>query len=232
LLACVNTAPKPSRTFLFVWAAAATLCAVFFASLAGFLFLHLRAQSRRGVTVTDTAVNLPSDRIILSEDYSASNVVSVLLGRTELDGGITHLPDWPDGWTRVDNMDGVPCRYMNHRAHNLAGGAYLYFAVHPTLKNGGIKAARIEVEYFVRKPIRLKLQYDGIEEGQPRPYKPAPEIFNVVASNDWQTAVFHLTEPAFMNSQNGQADFRLDASPPEIYVRRVTMVRENEPRSP
>ncbi len=232
MLCRVNTATEPSRTFLFVWAAVATLCAIFFATIACFLFFQLREQSRRVIPAAHIPANLSPERIALSEDYSRSNVVSVVLGRTEVDGGITHLPDWPDGWTRVDIVDGVPCRYMNHRAHNLAGGAYVYFAVHPSLKSGEIKAARIDVEYFVRKPIRLKLQYDGIEEGQPRPYKAAPEIINVSASNDWQTAVFHLTEPVFMNSQNGRADFRLDASPPEIYVRRVTMTRDNEPRSP
>jgi hypothetical protein len=232
LLAGMNAAPGSSRTLLFVWAGVATLCAIFFASLACFFFVQLREQSRFASTPTNTTVKLQPDRIELSEDYSASNIVSVTLGRTEVDGGITHLPDWPDGWTRVDELDGIPCRYMNHRAHNLAGGAYLYFAVHPSLKNGALKSARVEVEYFVRNPTRLKLQYDGIEEGQPRPYKPAPEILAISPSNGWQTAVFRLTEPAFMNSQNGRADFRLDASPPEIYVRRVTMIREGGARSP
>jgi hypothetical protein len=63
-------------------------------------------------------------------------------------------------------------------------------------------------------------------EGQHRSFKPAPEILNVTPSGDWQTAEFHLTEPALLNSQHGGADFRLDVNPPEIYVRRVTLTRE------
>jgi hypothetical protein len=163
---------------------------------------------------------------VLSENFAASNSVGVTLGRTEIDGGITHLPDWSDGWTRADVLDGVPCRYMNHRAPNLAGGAYLYFAIHPTYKSAEIKAALIEFEYFTRTPVRLKLQYDGMEDGRHRSFKPATEIFNVPGSNGWQTVAFHVTEPSFLNSQMGGADFRLDVNPPEIYVSRVTLKRE------
>ena len=134
----------------------------------------------------------------------------MVLGRTELDGGITHLPDPSDGWTRADEVEGVPCRYMNHRAANLAGGAYLYFAVHPSFKSVPIRTGRIEFEYFVRTPVRLKVQYDGMEEGRRRSYKPAGEILNVTEVGSWQTATFHVNEPAFMNSQIGGADFRLD----------------------
>jgi hypothetical protein len=118
---------------------------------------------------------------------------------------------------------------MNHRAANLAGGAYLYFAVHPSFKSVPVKMGRIEFEYFVRTPVRLKVQYDGMEEGRRRSYKAAGEILNVTEVGSWQTATFHVSEPAFMNSQIGGADFRLDVNPPEIYVRRVTMTRVNEP---
>ena len=65
-----------------------------------------------------------------------------------------------------------------------------------------------------------------MEDGRHRAFKPATEIFNVLGSNDWQTVVFHVTEPSFLNSQMGGADFRLDVNPPEIYVRRVRLKRE------
>ena len=192
-------------------------------STAFFLYLELRRQTQAAAMAV--AVTDPPERMALSENFSTSNSVSVILGKPEWNGGIVHLPDWSDGWTRVDSVDGVSCRYMNHRAANLAGGAYVYFAVHPTFKQKEIKAARIEFEYLVRTPVRLKLQYDGNDEGQHRSFKPAQEIFNVPPSNGWQTVEFHLTEPVFMNSQHGGADFRLDVNPPEIYVRRVTLTR-------
>jgi hypothetical protein len=46
------------------------------------------------------------------------------------------------------------------------------------------------------------------------------------ATNEWQTARFRVTDGAFMNSQNGGADFRFEVTPPEIFVRRVTVTRE------
>ncbi|HTG45273.1 MAG TPA: hypothetical protein VK633_12150, partial [Verrucomicrobiae bacterium] len=202
-----------------MWAIAGTMAAGLFASTAFFLFLELRQLTPVNSALGSGAC--PPDRVALGNDFSTSNTVSVILGRTELDGGITHLPDFSDGWTRADELEGVPCRYMNHRAANLMGGACLYFAVHTSFKSVPIKMARIEFEYLVRTPVRLKVQYDGMEEGRRRSYKPAGEILNVTEVGSWQTAVFHVSEAAFMNSQNGGADFRLDVNPPEIYVRRV-----------
>jgi hypothetical protein len=218
---------RPANTLLWVWVILSSIAAVLCASTALFLFLELRQRAHPGAT--PSAAVCPPERITLSNDFSTSNVIDAVLGRTELDGGITHLPDPSDGWTRADEVEGVPCRYMNHRAANLAGGAYLYFAVHPSFKSVPVKMARIEFEYLVRTPVRLKVQYDCMEEGRRRSYKPAGEILNVTEVGSWQTATFHVSEPAFMNSQIGGADFRLDVNPPEIYVRRVAMTRVNEP---
>jgi hypothetical protein len=222
-----NRAQRPANALLWVWAILSSMAAVLCASTALFLFLELRQRAHPNATPGSAACS--PDRITLSHDFSTSNVIDVVLGRTELDGGITHLPDPSDGWTRADEVEGVPCRYMNHRAANLAGGAYLYFAVHPSFKSAPIKTGRIEFEYLVRNPVRLKVQYDGMEEGRHRSHKPANEILNVAEVGSWQTATFHVSEPAFMNSQAGGADFRLDVNPPEIYVRRVTMKRVDEP---
>lgn len=218
-----------SRKVLLGWAIVATVTAVVFAATS--VVLHVLMRELRTGEDGRAAVEVQPEKVSLSTDFSASNAVSVVLGRTEVDGGITHLPDWPDGWTRADALDGVPCRYMNHRAPNLAGGAYLYFAVHPSFKRAEIRYARIEFQYFAPSPVRMKLQYDGFEDGRRRLYKPAGEVLQVPSSASWQSAVFHVAEPAFMNSLHGGADFRLDVSPPEIYVRRVTMTRMSEPPS-
>src|ERR1043166_5719996 len=180
-----------TNTFLWVWAILGSMAAVLCASTALFLFLELRQRTHSGATPGSTVC--PPERITLSDDFSRSNVIDVVLGRTELDGGITHLPDPPDGWTRADEVEGLPCRYMNHRAANLAGGAYLYFAVHPSFKSVPVKMARIEFEYLVRTPVRLKVQYDGMEEGRHLSYKVAGELLNVAEVGSWQTAVFHVS---------------------------------------
>jgi hypothetical protein len=47
-------------------------------------------------------------------------------------------------------------------------------------------------------------------------------------AKEWETATFHLRDAAFEGSQNGGADFRFEVLPPELYIRRVTITREQE----
>ena len=52
-------------------------------------------------------------------------------------------------------------------------------------------------------------------------YATAPEI------GHWAIATFHLTNAVFRNSQKGGADFRIEVVPPDIYLRRVAVIRED-----
>ena len=176
--------------------------------------------------------SLPPD----TKDYSASNAVSVLLGQESEDDGVRHLPDEPDGRTTIETLEGVPCRYHNRKSDNKRFG-YLYFAIHPDFKRDELKTAAIEIEYRVPSTSYIRLQYDGQEGDTHQRFKPVLPIGGemtpgtgtrytpIRASNQWQTATFQVTDGAFMNSQNGGADFRLEVFPPEIYVRRVSVFR-------
>lgn len=170
-------------------------------------------------------------------DYSTTNVVSVLLGQEDPDDGINHLAYEPDGRTVIETLDGVKCRYLNRKPRSFG---YLYFAIHPSFKREELKAVWIEVEYFVATPVVFRLQYDGMEGQTHKRYKSVVAEGGQVAdmggsvrftrlrgSNAWQTAIFHIADGVFMNSQNGGADFRLEVTPPEIYLRRVSVTRED-----
>lgn len=171
-----------------------------------------------------------------SKDYSASNVVSILLGQESDDDGVRHLDEEQDGRTTIETLDGVPCRYHNRKADNKSTG-YLYFAIHPDFKRDELKAAAIEVEYRVPSLTYVRLQYDGLEGDTHKRYKSAAPMGSemtlgtgtrftpIRASNGWQRVTFQVTNGVFMNSQNGGADFRLEVIPPEIYVRRVSVFR-------
>ena len=171
-----------------------------------------------------------------TRDYSASNVVSILLGQESDEDGLRHLADEADGRTTIETLDGVPCRYLNRKPRSFG---YLYFAIHPDFKRDELKAARIEIEYRVPTSALIRLQYDGTEGESHKRYKAAPpglaetmslgagtRYTPIRASDQWQTVTFHVTDGVFMNSQNGGADFRLEVTPPEIYVRRVTVARQ------
>lgn len=177
-------------------------------------------------------------------DFFATNTVTVELGREGRDDGLKHLDRVNDGRTTIEDLNGIPCRYLNRMPEGRTHG-YLYFAIHPDFKERPLKAARIEVEYFVTNGCFLRLQYDAIDGDITKPYKGLPAhggttvkngtssgMTRVQGSNAWQKATFYVADGAFKNSQSGRADFRLEVIPPEIYVRRVTVTREDAQSSP
>ena len=111
----------------------------------------------------------------------------------------------------------------------LVAGAtgYLYFVIDPTFKKGPVKRATIEVEYLDPWPGVLGVQYDASRwKGIPNPtYAQASQTVSLTGSKTWQTATFRLDHARFKNAQNSGADFRLWVSPPDLYVRRVTVTR-------
>ena len=172
-------------------------------------------------------------------DFFTTNVVSTRFEQEGPDDGVKHLARQSDGRTTLENLDGVPCRYLNRAADGKTFG-YLYFTIHPDFKARELKTARIEVEYKVINDSLLRLQYDAIVGDDHKPYKgvvaqegsrtklaPTAEYARIRGTNAWQKATFYIADGAFKNSQNGKADFRLEVMPPEIYVRRVTVTRED-----
>jgi hypothetical protein len=186
----------------------------------------------RRVTVTRTAS--PEDE--WKTDYSQTNTVSLLMEKETPQDGLHHLAAEADGRTTLTNLDGVVCRHLQRIGRS---SGFLYFSISPTFKGAGLTNARCEIEYYCKTSGRFRLQYDAMEPERHRAYKSViaqegPTIqysdnlqfTRVAVPNTWRTATFLLTNGVFLNSQNGGADFRLEVSPPDIYVRRVTLTRE------
>jgi hypothetical protein len=173
-------------------------------------------------------------------DFSASNQVSIVLGKETPSDGLRHLFDQSDGRTMVTNLNGVVCRSLNRTLEG-KGWGFLYFEISPSFKRTGLANARVEIEYFTPRQNYFRLQFDGIENGTNRIYLPAMplgarvmkwrtglEQAQIPTVGAWATATFPITNAIFRNSQNGGADFRFEvASPAEIFVRRVTVTRED-----
>lgn len=177
-------------------------------------------------------------------DFFTTNVVRVELGQEGVDDGLKHLDKQADGRTTVERLDGVLCWYLDRTPEGKTFG-YLYFAIHPDFKERPLKTARIEVEYLVTNSGFLRLQYDASEGDTTKPYKGVPAqggttvklgtaggVSRIQGTNTRQKATFYVADGAFRNSQNGRADFRLEVVPPEIYVRRVTLTREDAQPAP
>lgn len=192
--------------------------------------------------VTVTLENF--DEMKWAGDFSTSNRVSIQLGEEQLTDGLRHLADESDGRTRIETRNGAVCRYLNRVADNKPFG-FLYFTLAPSFKRDRLKHARVDVEYLALRPGYFRLQFDGMEGDTRRKYQsvlpvdaqsalfgPRAMYARIPTVGTWAAATFHITNAVFQNGQNGDADFRLDvAVPPEIYVRRVTVTREEVPEA-
>jgi hypothetical protein len=242
---------SPSRVL--VWTALVAVAVVLLCA-GGIVLLRLRhhtlqpppgpaegaAPQTEKISLTEREPELVPDLPPPRPDFSTSNTVSVLLGQKGSQDGLRHLAKEPDGRTTIENLEGVPCRHHNRKPDNKQFG-YVYFVIDPTFKREELKAARIEVEYLLPAPCFLRLQYDAMEGEAHRSYKSVVatsgetvswgagiQYMHIQATNAWRTATFHIKDGAFLNSQNGGADFRLEFTPAEIYVRRVSVTREKE----
>jgi hypothetical protein len=192
-----------------------------------------RAGSEAAGASESAAEPEPADST--QKDYSSTNRVSAQLGEEGPQDGVIHLAGEPDGRTTVETLNGATCRYLNRKPK---GNGYLYFAIDPSFKHAGLETARIEFEVSAPETTHVRLQYDGMDGERPKPYRSMPAIdgelitfgprvlfTRVQPGTNWQTVTFLTTNAVFLNSQNGGADFRLEINPPELYVRRVTVVR-------
>jgi hypothetical protein len=161
-----------------------------------------------------------------------SNVISIELGKSNLEKGI-RLREWAkDGATEAVDIGGAECRVVQGRPPG--GRAYMYFAIDSSFKQGGLMDVLVTVEYFDHAPGEFRLNYDAVDlAANRRQYLSAEERQKCLGSQQWRKAYFIARNARFQNSQNAASDFRLELRIPELYVRRVTIQPLNgqSPRS-
>lgn len=159
-------------------------------------------------------------------DFSRTNVVAAVFDGTNTDSGhgLQHAPWERDGQSTPALVDGVPCRHLKLSEFD---PGFFYFTIHPTFKKRSVKNVAIEVEFYDQGSGRIGLEYDGSKTSeQPNPaYTVLRQIESIGDSRLWRTASFRVRNATFRGAQNSGADFRLWVSPPELYVRRVTVTR-------
>ncbi len=185
------------------------------------LFVLLRRQTEnhalRDALTQERAARTrltPGSAAAAEVPLSATQSVSIVLGEVNQEHGLRQVYDEKDGITVPAIIDGVACRELA-RPGELAK---IHFTVDPSFKNG-VMRVWAEVEYFDTAPdSTLSIEYDG-----PRAYTPSERRVRLKNSSQWKTAVFELTEAEFNGRENGGADFRIIASKPKVFVRRVTL---------
>jgi hypothetical protein len=105
---------------------------------------------------------------------------------------------------------------------------FMYFAADDSFKWSPSMHAKLEVEYFDTGKGSLSVEFDGSDPGAPfhGAYTLGGKRVNMTGAQQWKTAEFDLAGARFLNSENNEADFRLDLLNPDICVRRVALLRE------
>jgi hypothetical protein len=162
----------------------------------------------------------PRSAAVSEAPLSATQSVSIVLGEVNQENGLRQMYDIKDGTTIPSIIDGVACRELAppSRAGELAK---IHFAVDPSFKQRIVRAW-VEVEYFDAAPSGvMSMEYDG-----PKAYTPSKHRVRLKNASEWKTATFELTDAEFNGRENGGADFRIIATKPKVFVRRVTLKSE------
>ena len=154
--------------------------------------------------------------------YKGATRAGIVLGPQNREDGL-RLIQVADGMTEpVVMQDSAAVKPVSAKSR------YMYFAADDSFKWSDVMHAKLEVEYFDTGKGSLCVEFDGSDHGAPfnGAYTWGGKLVAMTGAQQWKTAEFDLTGARFMNSQNSQADFRLDIRSPDICVRRVALVRQ------
>jgi hypothetical protein len=156
--------------------------------------------------------------------YADAKSAAITLGAQNQERGLRQIEN-EDGLTAPATAGGREARAITPRP-NL--GRYIYFRIDDSFKWAERMNATLEVEYFDAAPGALGLEFDGSDTTAPfnGAYTRCAETVRLVGGKTWQTARFHLRDARFLNSQNGDADFRLVIEAPDLAFARVTLHRD------
>jgi hypothetical protein len=162
-------------------------------------------------------ITLRRDTTLHEETYVRSNAVSLTLGSNLVLQGLV-LGDAPDSVKFATNAAGQECHVVQPGP---TGSGYLYLAVDRAFKTAHPGPCSVEVEYYTQLPCRLRIEYDGEENGAASEYKATDTVLAVAGV--WATNIFDLPTPRFKNAQNDEADFRLNTFNSRMFFRKVTL---------
>jgi hypothetical protein len=149
--------------------------------------------------------------------YARAHSVSITLSSNLISEGLL-LGHSPDSVKSPTNVLGQECYAVRPGP---TGSGYLYVAVDRSFKASHPGPCAVEVEYYNPRPGPFRIEYDGEDNGVPSRYKPTATLANAVGV--WATNVFEVSSPRFRNTQNDEADFRVNTFGNQMFFRKVTV---------
>ena len=149
--------------------------------------------------------------------YARSNAVSITLATNVVSEGLV-LGNDLDSVKYPTNAVGHDCYAVRPGP---TGSGYLYVAVDRSFKATQPGPCAVEVEYYSPRPCRFRIEYDGWDDDKSSEYKVTGTV--TATAGVWATNSFDVPFPRFRNSQNDEADFRINTFNNRMFFRKVTL---------
>jgi hypothetical protein len=189
-----------------------SLAAVAFGLAALFLFMRARHPS------VGRSSSAPA------KTFAGTNKIAIVLGGEETGNGLNLITWEKDGSSIATTAAGSPCRQLSGGGRNTA---FLYFIMDPTFKETSVSNVRIDIEYLDAPSGAFGIHYDASETSTSAnpAYTRHNRTVTLRGSNTWNNATFYVHDGTFHNGQNSGADFRISATPPDLFFRTVAVSR-------
>ena len=216
-------ASKERKLRIILWSGVVLLLALLMVEIAWLRGWFRDSPRVAGVTEAQSAeASLPSDVTAAQPgNYASANSVSMIFSNPVMERGI-QLVVLDSDPTTSEMIGGVECHQLMERPTT-----YAYFKIDPSFKLTNHFDLEAEVEYFDASRGRLRLQYDAwsSHRAKGRNYS-TPRRVITTGSREWKTNRFWMPDVRFENRLFGDADFRVEASGPDFYLRRITLRRD------
>ena len=156
--------------------------------------------------------------------FTGAESVNITLGKQNHEQGL-RLVENDDGQTTpglARNREARKVVPSDDKAH------FIYFRADDSFKWTNSMDAKLVVEYYDGKPGVFSVQFDGSDISAPNcgAYTHVEKSVELTGGKTWKTADFELRGARFCNSENKEADFRLQVKAPEFFVRSVALMRQ------
>ncbi|HLO31340.1 MAG TPA: DUF5010 domain-containing protein [Anaerolineales bacterium] len=166
------------------------------------------------------AGSVPED---LQGSYAKANTVSILLGDTNQESGLSLVPNHGDGQHTPVTVGNVAARQtIPHK--DGTRGAYFYFFVDDGFYFNSQKNIEVTVTYFDNGTEPIRLQYDSAKCGGSSDGSKIYQSTVLVKRHNtqtWQIASIEISDATLAGNQNFGADFRLATATTPLIVSEV-----------
>ena len=104
---------------------------------------------------------------------------------------------------------------------------YIYFQLAESFAKKfarGNRDAEVQITLFDNKKGKIGIHYDGLQDGESKPYIDLENYKLLKGNKKWRTITFKLKTPLFLHRQNASSDFRLINFNTDFIIKKVKVI--------